>query len=166
MRIAIVSLVLATPALAETHQITQTAFTWSPSEVSAVAGDTIQWNWTSSLHTVTSGIDCDPDGLFHMPLSNSNPTFQFVIPVEFSGDIPYFCTPHCNFGMTGVIHVSPAASPCPADIDESGDVGFADLLAALSAWGRCAGCAADVDGSGDVGFADVLAILADWGPCD
>ncbi|MBT8486351.1 MAG: VCBS repeat-containing protein, partial [Phycisphaerae bacterium] len=42
--------------------------------------------------------------------------------------------------------------PCPADLDGSGDVGFADLLSVLSAWGPCTGtCAQDLDGSGDVG---------------
>ncbi|NNF43228.1 MAG: hypothetical protein HKN62_09280 [Phycisphaerales bacterium] len=56
---------------------------------------------------------------------------------------------------------------CPADFDGSGDVGFADLLALLSAWGPCdQGCGAlDLDGSGDVGFADLLSLLSAWGPC-
>jgi len=31
----------------------------------------------------------------------------------------------------------PVEVPCPADIDGSGDVGFDDLLAVLSAWGAC-----------------------------
>ncbi len=52
----------------------------------------------------------------------------------------------------------------PADIDGSGDVGFSDVLAILSAWGVCVDdcCPGDVDRSGDVGFADVLAVLANW----
>ncbi len=54
---------------------------------------------------------------------------------------------------------------CPGDIDLSGDVGFNDLVALLSAWGPCVDCAADLDGSGDVGFADLVALLAAWGPC-
>lgn len=64
----------------------------------------------------------------------------------------------------GAYERSPGAS-CPADLDGSGDVGFADLLAVLASWGACAGCAADLDRSGDVGFADLLALLARWGPC-
>ena len=44
--------------------------------------------------------------------------------------------------------------PCPADLDDSGDVGFADLLAVLAAWGPCKGeCTEDLDGSGSVDFA-------------
>jgi hypothetical protein len=55
--------------------------------------------------------------------------------------------------------------PCPADVDDSGDVGFADLLAVLAAWGSCTPCAEGIDGDGTVGFADLLVVLAAWGPC-
>ena len=54
---------------------------------------------------------------------------------------------------------------CPEDLDMSGDVGFGDLLAILSAWGPCAACAEDLDMSGDVGFGDLLAVLSAWGAC-
>ena len=54
---------------------------------------------------------------------------------------------------------------CPADLDGSGDVGFGDVLAVLSAWGPCKGCPEDLDGNGDVGFSDLLIILSSWGPC-
>lgn len=58
-----------------------------------------------------------------------------------------------------------AGSPCPADVDDSGTVDFADLLAILAAWGPCPGCPEDIDGNGTVDFADLLAVLAAWGPC-
>jgi len=61
--------------------------------------------------------------------------------------------------------VPAAAAPCPADVDESGEVDFGDLLALLSVWGSCPGCAADLDESGNVDFSDLLALLAAWGPC-
>jgi hypothetical protein len=35
-----------------------------------------------------------------------SPTFEFVIPTGISS-IPYFCIPHCAFGMTGTITVMP-----------------------------------------------------------
>ena len=58
------------------------------------------------------------------------------------------------------------ATPCPADIDGSGEVDFSDLLAILAAWGPCGEtCPEDIDGSGDVGFSDLLAVLAAWGVC-
>ena len=59
--------------------------------------------------------------------------------------------------------------PCPADVDENGTVGFADLLLILGAWGPCppeGECPADVDEDGTVSFADLLLLLGAWGPCD
>ncbi|MHC4415761.1 MAG: DUF362 domain-containing protein [Planctomycetota bacterium] len=54
---------------------------------------------------------------------------------------------------------------CPPDLDGSGDVGIADLLTLLGAWGLCPGCPADFDGDGRVGISDLLALLAAWGRC-
>jgi hypothetical protein len=55
--------------------------------------------------------------------------------------------------------------PCAADVDGSGDVGFPDLLAILSAW-DCTTCdAEDINGDGTVGFGDLLIVLSTWGPC-
>ena len=55
---------------------------------------------------------------------------------------------------------------CPADLDGSGVVDFADLLTVLAAWGQCDGaCPEDLDDSGDVGVKDLLFLLGAWGPC-
>ena len=56
-------------------------------------------------------------------------------------------------------------SDCPADLNDDGAVGAADLLALLASWGPCKGCAADLDDNGSVGASDLLALLASWGPC-
>ncbi|MEE8156501.1 MAG: VCBS repeat-containing protein [Phycisphaerales bacterium] len=56
-------------------------------------------------------------------------------------------------------------SSCPWDIDGTGSVGAADLLALLFDWGPCKGCAADFDDDGIVGASDLLAMLFNWGPC-
>ena len=53
---------------------------------------------------------------------------------------------------------------CPADLDGNGDVGFGDILAILSAWGREGG-SEDLDGSGTVDIGDLLVVLTAWGPC-
>lgn len=50
----------------------------------------------------------------------------------------------------------------PGDVDGDGQVGVADLLAVLSAWGDCAGCPEDLDGDGAVGVSDLLTVLAHW----
>jgi hypothetical protein len=55
--------------------------------------------------------------------------------------------------------------PCIGDVDGSGAVDTADLLALLASWGPCEDCPADFDGDGEVGTADLLALLAAWGPC-
>ncbi len=56
-------------------------------------------------------------------------------------------------------------SDCPQDVDGSGQVGIADLLAVLSAWGPCADCPEDINDDGTVGISDLLAVLSAWGPC-
>ncbi len=70
----------------------------------------------------------------------------------------YRFRPVMLFGSSG-------GTPCPEDVTGSGDVGFDDVLALLSAWGPCSGCAEDVDGSGDVAFSDLIQVLAAWGDC-
>ena len=65
----------------------------------------------------------------------------------------------------GALEYQPGGPPCPADLDGGGDVGFADLLQLIGAWGPCAGCPEDLNGSGDVGFADLLVLIGAWGPC-
>ncbi len=54
---------------------------------------------------------------------------------------------------------------CPGDLDNSGAVGFPDLVLLLSAWGPCGVCPEDLDGSGAVDFADLLLLLGAWGAC-
>ena len=51
---------------------------------------------------------------------------------------------------------------CPEDLDGSGAVDFADILAILSAWGN-AGGPEDLNGSGTVDFGDLLVVLGAWG---
>ena len=58
-----------------------------------------------------------------------------------------------------------STAACPEDLDGSGAVDFADILAILSAWGPCKECPEDISGNGSVDFADILAVLAAWGPC-
>ena len=57
------------------------------------------------------------------------------------------------------------ACDCPADVNKTGAVDFADLLEVLAAWGACKGCPEDLNGDGEVTFADVLIVLGGWGPC-
>lgn len=164
--VALAALAPAAAALAggTVHEITQVNFTWSPDVVTVSPGDTVRWIRTASAHTVTSGSSCTPDGLwFDVPLNGVTPIFEWVVPSGTPSEIPFFCTPHCAFGMTGTIIVE--AADCFGDLDGSGDRGFGDLLQLLSSWGACVGCPEDLDASGAVDFNDLLQLLAAWGPC-
>jgi hypothetical protein len=92
------------------------------------------------------------------------PTFSYTIPAGFTGQIPYFCFPHCRMGMTGLIIVQ--QSP-PADFNHDGHVGPADLAQLLATWGRCpappATCPTDLTHDNVVGPADLAQLLATWG---
>jgi len=56
---------------------------------------------------------------------------------------------------------------CPQDLDGDAEVGFADVLRVIAAWGPCApgACDEDLNGNGSVDFADILAVIGAWGPC-
>lgn len=69
------------------------------------------------------------------------------------------------FELTGGFWGGSAALPCPGDVNRSGGVDFADLLAVLSAWGSCDDCPEDLNGDGFADFADLLIVLSAWGPC-
>ena len=91
--------------------------------------------------------------------------------VNSGGGVKYWGAIVCSGDANGLaaatvngVRVSPDA--CPGDTNADGDVGFADVLAVLAAFGACPQpCAADLDLSGDVGFDDLLAVLAAFGPC-
>lgn len=69
------------------------------------------------------------------------------------------------FGGGGTTCPDGCLPDCPFDLDESGDIGFGDVLIILGTWGPCAGCPEDLDGDGEVGFGDALLLLSNWGPC-
>ena len=70
-----------------------------------------------------------------------------------------------DLDTNGIVDACEALA-CPADLDGSGHVEFADLLSLLSVFGPCeAPCPADFDGNGAVDFMDLLLLLAAWGPC-
>ncbi len=68
-------------------------------------------------------------------------------------------------GTVGHAFVMTPVSACVADLDGDGDVGTADLLTLLAAWGTDPGGPPDFDGDGNVGTMDLLELLANWGPC-
>ena len=164
--VTVAMLVCAASVEAGTTVVQLVGITFDPEVIEVAPGDTIRWEWQDEFHTVTSGTDCMPDGVhFNQILIAGSPIFEYTVPEDFIGSIPYYCAPHCLFDMVGVINVG--SSACPSDLDKSGDVGFEDLVSVLTAWGPCeeGTCPADLDGNGDVGFGDLLLTLGAWGPC-
>ncbi len=64
---------------------------------------------------------------------------------------------------TYTIQVTTQACAAIADLNDDCNVGAADLLALLVAWGRNPGHPADFDGDGNVGASDLLVLLVAWG---
>jgi len=103
---------VSTPFTTFTVFVGQTGFTFSPSDVVIQPGDTVHWVWSSTGHTVNSGSSCTSDNLFCSP-NNTNcslnttgsagATYDRTFPTM--GTVPYFCRPHCAFGMTGRVFV-------------------------------------------------------------
>ena len=112
LRAASLLLLFASPAIAGTQNITNSGFTFSPANVTISVGDTVCWNWTSGIHTVTNGNgSADPNVgvLFDATWDSANPTFSYTF--NTAGSFPYFCRTHEFLGMSGTITVLP---PVPA----------------------------------------------------
>jgi plastocyanin len=100
------ALFCVTPAPAEVHEVTQSGFSFSPSPVIVLPGDTVRWVWTAASHTVTSGTGgTDPNAgtLFDAPLNSTSTTFEYVFNTV--GTYAYFCRPHEAFNMKGTVIV-------------------------------------------------------------
>ena len=164
---AVATLTLAATAHAEKIEITQVGLTWSPATVTAAPGDTLVFIRQNGTHTVTSGTDCTFGGTeftFDEPLNAANPIVEILVPEGLTiTSVPFFCAPHCVFDMVGEIIIE--APACEGDLDESGEVDFADLVSLLAAWGPCPGCPQDLNASGAVDFSDLVSLLSAWGPC-
>jgi glucose/arabinose dehydrogenase/plastocyanin len=90
---------------ATTWTVNASGMTFSPASITAAPGDTVHWVWISGTHTVTSGTSCTHNtSYFNAPLDANNPTFDWAVPTGV-GLVPYFCVPHCAFGMTGLITI-------------------------------------------------------------
>jgi plastocyanin len=76
-----------------------------PNRVVVEQTDYVRWNWIAGAHTTTSGPPCTANGLWSSSLISTVTSFtrQFAdVPATY----PFFCSPHCSFGMTGQIVVT------------------------------------------------------------
>src|SRR5437870_8253772 len=94
---------------------------FSPSSVTIHPGDTVQWTWSSTGHSSTSGSPGMPSGLWDSGILNQGATFTHTF--NSTGSFPYYCTPHggcCGMvGMVTVASVTPSPTPMPTSTPSS-----------------------------------------------
>jgi plastocyanin len=124
LRIAVLLGIIATlltfrPGVASAATVTVTigngGFFFTPSSVTIHPGDTVQWTWSSTGHSSTSGTPGHPNGLWDSGILNQGAMFSHTF--NSVGSFPFYCTPHgALFGMVGTITVanaSPTPTPTP-----------------------------------------------------
>jgi plastocyanin len=88
-------------------------FCFSPSSVTIHPGDTVQWTWSSTGHSSTSGTPGAPNGIWDSGILSQGAMFSHTF--DAAGTFQYYCTPHgacCN--MVGTVIVSnPTPTPSP-----------------------------------------------------
>jgi plastocyanin len=84
-----------------------------PASVTIHPGDTVQWIWSSTGHSSTSGTPGMPNGLWDSGILNQGAMFTHTF--NSVGSFPYYCTPHgacCH--RVGMVTVSnPTTTPTP-----------------------------------------------------
>lgn len=128
------SLAFTSLALADTHVVAVGSGTFTPDNVNCEPGDVIRWERAGGNHTVTSGSSCTAnDVYFHAPINSSNTSFEWTVPATVTGEIPYFCDPHCSSGMIGMLTVAPPAE------DSGFRVALVDVAADSASFAATAG---------------------------
>jgi len=100
-------LMIAAPTFAATHHVSMHNSLYIPQTLQAAVGDSVIWTNTEAAmpHTVTSGTNCNPDGLWDSGNLNAGQSYTRVF--SSAGQYPYFCNYHCLSGMTGTVDVLP-----------------------------------------------------------
>src|ERR687898_3686722 len=76
---------------------------FSPNPIQVSVGTTVTWtNDDAQPHTVNSGENATPSGLFDSPIMAPQATFEYTFTE--AGEFPYFCILHPN--MVGTVSVS------------------------------------------------------------
>jgi plastocyanin len=101
--------VIALGTQATVHTVQVADFSFSPSTVNAVCGDTIAWVWASGSHTTTSTSVPGCATSWNAPVNSSIPAYAIVIPC--AGTYSYHCSFHPS--MVGTINAT-----CTTGIDE------------------------------------------------
>ncbi|MFN0243343.1 MAG: plastocyanin/azurin family copper-binding protein [Planctomycetota bacterium] len=98
--------------------VSQSGTGFSPRNITIQVGDTVRWQWSSEIHTVTEGSDGVINGTeaFHRELTSALPTYSVTFDQAFLDAHPrscnfydYFCEVHFPGDMRGSIQVGPIA---------------------------------------------------------
>src|SRR5205085_11126301 len=76
------------------------SMSFDPDPVTIQAGDTVNWIWGSSNHSVRSGTPSQPTNTFSSGTHNTQFSFQHTFPA--AGNFPYYCEVH-TFSMTSSV---------------------------------------------------------------
>ncbi len=90
---------------ANTIEVGQGGAIFSPTSLTVRVGTAVTFHWANGGHSVVIGTPCTDGGVLNTGVQSAG--FQVVFTPMAAGDVPFFCAPHCGFGMTGVIHVTP-----------------------------------------------------------
>lgn len=88
-----------------TIEVGQAGAIFSPDALTVKAGTPVRFRWASSGHSVVIGNPCSPSGVLDSGIRSAG--FELLFTPAGPGDVPFFCSPHCGVGMTGVLHVIP-----------------------------------------------------------
>ena len=122
-------------------------------------------DWVDELVVELPPLDAGTDS--GVSYRSANQDTQPPEPIAEITGYPFFNEKEERVPPLGTFTFTRVDQPCPEDLDESGDVGFGDLLILLAAWGPCEGdCPEDLDDDNDVDFDDLLILLSAWGPCE
>jgi plastocyanin len=101
-------------AVTVTVTVANNCLCFMPSSVTIHPGDTVQWTWSSSGHSSTSGSPGMPNGLWDSGILNQGAVFSQTFNTV--GSFPYYCTPHgacCNMVGTVTVVSNPTPTPSP-----------------------------------------------------
>ena len=150
-----------------THVVTTNGFAYEPPVLSVNPGDTVVWEHGGGFHTMTFGQDCSSDGTLDDELSSVNGAIVWRVPEELAGVTqPYFCVPHCGFGMTGTLEIGGGDDDCVGDVNSDSVINVDDLLVLLGQFGCSSAvedCSADLNVDGIVSVDDLLVLLSAFG---
>lgn len=85
------------------HQVDMVGLTFVPDSLTITEGDTVLWiNQSAISHTSTSGTGGVHDSIWDSGFIAAGDSFSLSFDT-LVGTFPYFCIPHWNLGMVGVI---------------------------------------------------------------